>query len=180
MRYEIVGNGSFSRRVSSFSCALGACVSHRLRPSIDVFLMLSFHQRSTTCHFSYNQCDVIFKLKHLTFLSETISPRRSTCSVLMDQKYFPGVGNYIKSEALFAAKIHPEEKWQNLTNKEKSNLILQTQNIMVKSYQYGGAELRDFKNPSHKSQFKLNIYGRKYTDQKHPIKYNQVVFSSVF
>ena len=115
-------------------------------------------------HKNYN-----FK-KHLRFLSETINPRRSTCSVLMDQKYFPGVGNYIKSEALFAAKIHPEEKWQNLTNKEKSNLIIQTQHIMTKSYKYGGAELRDFKNPSHISQFKLNIYGRKYTDQKHPIK----------
>ena len=62
--------------------------------------------------------------KHIKYLSNEISHRKTTCCILMNQKYFPGVGNYIKSEALFAAKIHPEEKWQNLTNNEKSNLIL--------------------------------------------------------
>ena len=28
-------------------------------------------------------------------------------------KKFPGVGNYIKSEALYLSEIHPEEKWGN-------------------------------------------------------------------
>jgi len=107
--------------------------------------------------------------KHIKFLSNEISHLKTTCSILMNQKYFPGVGNYIKSEALFAAKIHPEEKWQNLTNKEKSNLILQTKDIMERSYKFGGAELRDFKNPAHKSQFKLHIYGRRHTDKKNKI-----------
>ena len=122
------------------------------------------HEKFDLLHNNYN-----FK-KHLELLSSKISSRKTTCSVLMNQQYFPGVGNYIKSEALFAAKIHPEEKWQNLTKREKSNLIMQIKNIMTKSYQHGGAELRDFKNPSHKSQFKLNIYGRKQTDKNHPIK----------
>ena len=41
----------------------------------------------------------------------------------MDQKFFPGVGNYIKSEALYLAKIHPEEKWKNINIKSKKILI---------------------------------------------------------
>ena len=107
--------------------------------------------------------------KHLNFLSTKISDKRSTCSVLMDQKFFPGVGNYIKSEALYTAKTHPEEKWNNLSKQEKTNLIQKTQEIMQKSYQYGGAELRDFYNPFHKSLFQLKIYGKQYTEQNNKV-----------
>ena len=34
---------------------------------------------------------------------------------------------------------------------------------MSASYQSGGAELKDFKNPFKKSNFKLKIYGQEYT-----------------
>ena len=82
---------------------------------------------------------------------------------MMDQNYFPGVGNYIKSESLFESKIHPEEKWKNLNNENIVRLIRNTQKIMLSSYESGGAELKDFKNPFKKSKFKLKIYGKKYT-----------------
>ena len=65
----------------------------------------------------------------------------------MNQKYFPGVGNYIKSESLYLSKIHPEEKWGNLNEKMRINLIKNIQNVMCDSYRSGGAELKDFKNP---------------------------------
>jgi formamidopyrimidine-DNA glycosylase len=65
----------------------------------------------------------------------------------MDQKYFPGVGNYIKSESLYSSKIHPEEKWGNLHEDMRINLIKNIQRVMNNSYKSGGAELKDFKNP---------------------------------
>ena len=47
IRYEIVGNGSFGRRVSRFSVALCACVSNRLRSSMYVRIFIfSCHRRS--------------------------------------------------------------------------------------------------------------------------------------
>tara|TARA_B100000902_G_scaffold390530_1_gene439600 strand:- start:136 stop:933 length:798 start_codon:yes stop_codon:yes gene_type:complete len=102
--------------------------------------------------------------KHINFLSDKIRPNKTICSILMNQQYFPGVGNYIKSEALFAAKLHPEEKWINITKKKKLDLIKKTKEIMLQSYKSGGAELRDFKNPFNKSKFKLHIYGREYIE----------------
>ena len=102
---------------------------------------------------------------HLKYLEEKISVRKSICSLIMDQKYFPGVGNYIKSEALYASKIHPEEKWGNLNTNKKKNLIKNLKKIMYDSYKAGGAELKDFNNPFHISKFKLKIYGQKYTDK---------------
>ena len=38
--------------------------------------------------------------KHFKFLNKNNKSKRSICSILMDQSFFPGVGNYIKSEAL--------------------------------------------------------------------------------
>ena len=91
----------------------------------------------------------------------------------MDQKYFPGVGNYIKSEGLYLSKIHPEEQWANLTNDMRIKLINSLMIIMNNSYQSGGAELKDFSNPFHSSKFKLQIYGRNKTSN------NDLVLSQI-
>ena len=109
---------------------------------------------------SYNQKE------HLKFLEAKIKAKKSICSIMMNQEYFPGVGNYIKSESLYQSKIHPEEKWGNITHNKRIDLIKCTKNIIIRSYKKGGAELKDFKNPFNTSQFKLKIYGRKYTNKK--------------
>ena len=107
--------------------------------------------------------------KHLSYLEATINARKSICSIIMDQKYFPGVGNYIKSESLYLSKIHPEEKWGNLNKDMRINLIKNTQRVMKNSYKSGGAELKDFKNPFYSSSFRLKIYGKKYTEENNLI-----------
>lgn len=131
-----------------------------------------------------NQADIIQKhikefdllnkeydiIKHTKFLSKKITEKKSVCSVLMNQAYFPGVGNYIKSEALYLSKIHPEEKWKNLNTKNIKNLIDNTQKIMHNSYKTGGAELRDFKNPFSTSLFKLKIYGKQKTPKNNLVE----------
>ena len=98
--------------------------------------------------------------KHFSFLNKNVGDKKSICSILMNQLYFPGVGNYIKSEALYTSKLHPEEKWKKISIKKRENLIKQTKKIMQNSFTSGGAELRDFKNPFHKSNFKLFVYGK--------------------
>ena len=87
----------------------------------------------------------------------------------MDQKYFPGVGNYIKSEGLYLSRIHPEEKWKNLKSRKINLLIKNLQKVMYASYKTGGAELKDFKNPFNQSEFKLRVYGKKLTDKENPV-----------
>ena len=114
----------------------------------------------------YDLLNKSYNLKiHLNYLETKIKSQKSICSIIMDQKYFPGVGNYIKSESLYASKIHPEEKWGNLKEGIKVELIKIIQRVMNESYKSGGAELKDFKNPFNPSKFKLQIYGKKYTDK---------------
>lgn len=99
--------------------------------------------------------------KHIQNLRQKVSNNKSVCSTLMDQRFFPGVGNYIKSEALYAAKLHPEIKWGQISTKKIKQLVLATKDIMQRSYISGGAELKDFKNPFNASIFKLKVYGKK-------------------
>ncbi len=123
---------------------------------------------------SFDILNSSYNLKiHLSYLTEKISAKKSICSIIMDQKYFPGVGNYIKSEGLYLSKIHPEEQWANLTNDMRIKLINSLMIIMNNSYQSGGAELKDFNNPFHSSKFKLQIYGRNKTSN------NDLVLSQI-
>ena len=106
---------------------------------------------------------------HIKYLKEKIKDEKSICSLIMDQKFFPGIGNYIKSEGLYLSKIHPEEKWKNLKSRKITTLIKNIQQVMYSSYTSGGAELKDFKNPFNESEFKLKIYGKKFTDKNNPV-----------
>jgi formamidopyrimidine-DNA glycosylase len=115
---------------------------------------------------SYDLLNEVYNLQsHLNHLEKKINTKKSICSIIMDQKYFPGVGNYIKSEGLYVSRIHPEEKWKNLNNNMKVHLIKNIKKVMNNSYKSGGAELKDFNNPFNSSKFKLKIYGKKYTKQ---------------
>ena len=122
-----------------------------------------FHPTYDLLHTSYNLEN------HLIYLEKKVSRKKSICSTLMNQNLFPGVGNYIKSECLYLSKIHPEEKWGKLSSKIKKTLVQNTKEIMFNSYKKGGAELKDFKNPFYQSNFKLKIYGKKYTEKNNPV-----------
>ena len=93
-----------------------------------------------------------------------ISSNLEICKILLNQKYFPGVGNYLKSEILFALKIHPNRKWNTIKKANHKNICIITRQITLEAYSRGGAELRDFKNPNSKSEFKLKVYGKQKTD----------------
>lgn len=51
------------------------------------------------------------------------NPKVEIADALLTQEIFSGVGNIIKNEALWLAKIHPETKIVNLTNPQLKKLI---------------------------------------------------------
>ena len=104
--------------------------------------------------------------KNVDYLIKNIQTNQEVCKVLLNQKYFCGVGNYLKSEILYHSKIHPHRSWPSLNKKEITNLCKFTREIMKKAYMSGGAELRDFKNPKKDSKLRLNAYGKKIDSKK--------------
>lgn len=84
--------------------------------------------------------------------------------LLMDQSIFAGVGNYIRAEALYAAKISPWRPGNKLMYNEISNLCESIIAVMQQSYDYQGATLHTYTNVygeegNYSSFFK--VYGNK-------------------
>ena len=66
--------------------------------------------------------------------------------VLMDQSVVAGVGNYIKSEALWLARISPHRKVEELSDSDLSVLNKAVQTVMKESFVSGGATVKSYKD----------------------------------
>ena len=68
------------------------------------------------------------------------------CEVLLDQRYFNGIGNYLRAEILYRASQDPfEEARKALT---KNTLITELcKRLPLEAYQLGGGQLKDWESP---------------------------------
>jgi len=65
---------------------------------------------------------------------------------LMDQSIVAGVGNYIKSDSLWLARISPLRKVSELSDDNFRNLNRSIKQIMRESFQTGGATIKTYKS----------------------------------
>ena len=107
-----------------------------------------------------------FKLEDFSlFLNGKIQNSNKPISqLLMDQSIFAGVGNYIKSEALYASALSPWRSGNSLTTDDINNLCKNIVNVMETSYKYQGATIQTYKTAygaegKYSSCFK--VYGQK-------------------
>ena len=63
---------------------------------------------------------------------------RSLASLYLDQHFVAGIGNYLRSEILFAAGLHPASKPRQLTVRQRNHLARQTLLISRRAYETGG------------------------------------------
>lgn len=89
-----------------------------------------------------------FDYNNKTFIQYKLkSSNKPIAQLLMDQSIFAGVGNYIKSEALYLAKLSPHRTGNSLSNDEIYELCQSIMSVMQTSYQHQGATLSTFKTP---------------------------------
>jgi len=89
---------------------------------------------------------------------------KTIAEVLMDQKVFAGVGNYIRSEALYRAKIKPSRYISSLKKNEIDDLCQAIIDVVQEAYACGGATIATYSDlygnvGTFYDQFK--VYGRK-------------------
>ena len=89
---------------------------------------------------------------------------------LMDQSIFSGVGNYIKTDALFLSKISPYRLLHSLSDYEIQSIYNAISNVMITSYQSRGATIKSYKDiDGNIGTYIHPCYGRKFTDEGYPI-----------
>lgn len=81
---------------------------------------------------------------------------------LMNQEIISGIGNYIKCEALYYAKISPVRKVGSLTSDESYRLFEGIRIIPRISYNYNGVNLTNYSKTGYKGDYNdhLKIYGK--------------------
>jgi len=112
-----------------------------------------------TLKFVYGKHHLIEKLQSLgpDMLSQSLSDndfiaclrKKQTAqitSAMMNQSVVAGIGNYIKAEALWLAKINPHKYVRELSFEDLSRLNQAVQKIMKESYESGGATIKTYKN----------------------------------
>ena len=87
----------------------------------------------------------------------------------MNQKFYSGIGNYLRSDILYDANISPLKKLDKLTNKEIQNLFKSIVKIMNWNYKM---------RKSGKGKFL--IYKRKYTNKKEKVKTHKLKGRTVY
>ena len=93
-------------------------------------------------------------------------------NAIMDQKIISGIGNYLRSESLYRAKINPHKEIGSLQKKDLENLYDAIKYKIIGSYNVGGASIRhysDIENKKGTFEFKMEIYGKKLTPDKKQI-----------
>jgi formamidopyrimidine-DNA glycosylase len=110
---------------------------------------------------------------------EINAPRRrnmAVCKFLCENKYLSGVGNYLKSEILYRAKIHPARLLGSLNQEDIERLFGATLNTISYAYQCGGLTHGTFLDPDmEKGTFPVKVYKRQgQTDENgHVIEYSK-------
>lgn len=82
--------------------------------------------------------------------------------LLLDQKYFAGVGNYLRSTILYYSNDNPFESAREVI-RNNPNILNLCKDILEKSYHLNGGQLKDWTNPFQKSssEFENWVYYQK-------------------
>ncbi len=93
--------------------------------------------------------------------------RRKLSGLLLDQSIIAGLGNYLRSEILFQAKITHDKKICNLNDSEISKLSMAIKDISLRAYQQKGSTLdykwirKSFGNSENFNRVKHMVFNRK-------------------
>jgi endonuclease VIII-like 1 len=108
-----------------------------------------------------------FKLNVISNLNK-VEFKKPICEVLLNQKYFNGVGAYLNSEIMGRLDIDPFMNFNELTKSELDKLFNMIFTCCNESYNLGGGELKDWKNPFEFNNIHtwIKFYGNKDICQK--------------
>jgi formamidopyrimidine-DNA glycosylase len=91
----------------------------------------------------------------------SVSQGIQICKFLMEQKYFSGVGNYIKSEALYLSRILPDRTLRSLSDLEIESLRYYVFWVIDKSIESNGLTISNYSTPNEdKGVYTTYVYNR--------------------
>lgn len=102
-----------------------------------------------------------------TWLENLALPKycsKPICELLLDQALIAGIGNYLRAEILYRAKIHPFRTPEEMTKKEKIRILQKSRETIRESYELQGCTIRSYENfDGSEGGFQCEVYCQKKT-----------------
>ena len=112
--------------------------------------------------------DVFSKEYTLEYVKKVLKTKRlekkTIAEVLMNQKKFCGIGNYLKSEILYECKISPHRMLVDLSETDIKNIYTNSKKLAKDSYVSGGGssgEFHDVENKKGSYHHQFRVYQQK-------------------
>ena len=92
--------------------------------------------------------------------------RRRMAALFLDKSFLAGIGNYLRSEILFAAGVHPARRPEDLSATKLSALAKETRRTMLRAYQNRGVTndpdlVRELKSAGwSRGEYRFAVFGR--------------------
>ena len=113
----------------------------------------------------------------LAILRKDKNKSRTINRIITDQKQISGVGNYLRSEILYEAKISPHRLIDSLTDIDIEKIYRATIHKIVASYRVGGASIQHYSDiDNHKGTFAFHmaVYKKKHDPKGHVVKTEKI------
>lgn len=88
--------------------------------------------------------DTIKEDVYMSVMKNKKNGKKTIATVMMDQSVFSGVGNYLKSEILYSAKVSPHSIINNIPDDKLLEIFHITLEKIKASYKMGGASVRNY------------------------------------
>lgn len=82
--------------------------------------------------------DSVSQEEMLQWVSDMRWHKKKLGSLLLDQGFLAGLGNYLRSEILFACRLHHDTKLSELSTHQVKALVRKIRTIAMRSYETGG------------------------------------------
>lgn len=97
--------------------------------------------------------------------NEVVSNKRlalkQVCGFLLEQKYFSGVGNWVRAEVLYEARISPHRTLGSLSEEEKYLLYYYSIKILRNAYEVHGLTISNYIDPEGElGTYDVKVYGK--------------------
>ena len=96
--------------------------------------------------------------------------RKEIVSFMMDQSILSCVGNYIKADSLYLARISPYRTLGTLSQQDIYNLYHSIMYVLNESYRCKGLTIQSYKDPDgNRGSYNHIIYKRSHTNEGYPV-----------
>lgn len=80
---------------------------------------------------------------------------------LLEQKYFSGIGNYLRAEILYAARISPWRTLESLDDRLRHRLFVHSRRIIQEAYEAHGLTISSYRDPDgRRGSYDVKVYMR--------------------